>query len=426
MADIYQDIWWADQETNGLEPLVQGEDGDAARGWVTVNPAAAGDAAPDMKVLTSVEMPAQKRATYDLCRALFNNYALPEAAREHDTPEERAERHAFVEAVLDTPPMEVARRYIEAQIGTALTRDRWYTTVFELWFRRFSQGGDPELSGFEHVVVGEQERSKVQGYHFWYKYWLDDGLAHTIPDASQLFPGLAKDQIRYLGSRMGAGQIQFPESVTISFAWDAPDYDARAVRPLSKPIGGFFVGCSVEGLMALGTVRAHVGAGAPSSAVIEGARYDMKLFHDGSRRHIRTFYPIFKGAVATPQPQPGPLPEPIPGPPSPPMGAVRILAALVNPEGHDPGRESVTVINTGPGPETLDGLRLVDRNGRETALPDRRLVPGEAVTVVLDGNGAQLGNKGGTLRLVSAQGTLQQVAWSKAEVRAQNVAILFG
>ena len=35
-------------------------------------------------------------------------------------------------------------------------------------------GADPALSGFEHVVVGEQEGAKAQGYHFWYKYYLDD------------------------------------------------------------------------------------------------------------------------------------------------------------------------------------------------------------------------------------------------------------
>ena len=35
------------------------------------------------------------------------------------------------------------------------------------------------------------------------------------------------------------GQNAFPESVTISYRWDAPDYDRGALRPLVKPIGGF-------------------------------------------------------------------------------------------------------------------------------------------------------------------------------------------
>ena len=55
--------------------------------------------------------------------------------------------------------------------------------------------------------------------------------------------------------------------MTISWRWHAPDYQANAFRPLSKKIGGFFVGCSVEGLMALGTVRAHKGVRAPHPGV---------------------------------------------------------------------------------------------------------------------------------------------------------------
>jgi poly(U)-specific endoribonuclease len=62
------------------------------------------------------------------------------------------------------------------------------------------------LSGFEHVVVGEQESPKTQGYHFWYKYFLDDGFARQVDSPAIEFPGLADDRIVYLGSKQSAGQ----------------------------------------------------------------------------------------------------------------------------------------------------------------------------------------------------------------------------
>jgi hypothetical protein len=57
----------------------------------------------------------------------------------------------------------------------------------------------------------------------------------------------------------------------------------------------FFVGCSIEGLLALGAVRAHLGARAPKEAVINGARYSLKVNPSPNNHHIRTLYPVFLG-----------------------------------------------------------------------------------------------------------------------------------
>lgn len=426
MADIYQEIWNADQDNNGVPAIADTETGDPATGFVKVSTKVGLDRDPDLRVLTAVSIPDAKAKTYALCKKLFNNYALPEPARENDTPEERAERHAFIEAIIDTPPMKVAREYIGAKTGGVMSHERWHNVLMDHWFRRFSHGGDPELSGFEHIVVGEQQGGKVQGYHFWYKYYLDDGFGRDVAGA-EVFPGLADDQIVFTGSHMSGEQQLFPESVTIGFKWNAPDYEAKAMRPLFKRKGGFFVGCSVEGLMALGTVRAHVGADAPRTAVIEGARYDMKVYLSGNKRHIRTFYPVFKGGVDPVQPRsdqpdrPPTRPDVVHGG----EGDVRILSALVNPAGHDPGLELVTLINVGPAPVAVTGWAVMDRNGHADTL-DATLEPGRPHTVQLTGKGAQLANKGGTIRLLDLAGRVaHRVSYSRSQAQAENRTILF-
>ena len=173
---------------------------------------------------------------------MFNNYALPEGDLELDTENERTEKHALIEAIRDTPPMQVARAYVGEQIGQTITSDRWHNTLVEMWFREFSQGGDPALTGFEHVIVGEQEGGKVQGYHFWYKYFLDDGFAREVDGGTQVVPGLSDDRIIYNGPKTAQGQMAFPETVTISFKWDAPDYDRKRSTSLVQKDRRFFCG----------------------------------------------------------------------------------------------------------------------------------------------------------------------------------------
>jgi poly(U)-specific endoribonuclease len=425
--DIYQRIWDADQQASGVPALLPGQMVDASRGGVTVVASSSGVA--DLKahkVLTDVLIPVGKMQTYDRTKRLFDNYALDEQDPEVETPEERQEVHDLLDAVIDTPAMQVARTYVQEATSTTVSRDRWYATLLEMWFRTFSQGGDPALSGFEHVFVGEQEGSKVQGYHFWYKYYLDDGLASTI-DAARL-PGFKDDRIVYVRGLYENGQEQFPESVTVSYRWDAPDYDRNALRPLTKPKGGFFVGCSVEGLMALGAVRAHVGARAPKEAVINGGRYDLKLFRSQNNQHIRTFYPVFLGPAGD-QPQPTPQPQPGPSPvgPTPIVASdIRILSALVNPVGDDPGKETVTLLNTGSASASLEGWFLVDKMGNRFAVNDIVLASGVAQTVLLPKHSIQLSNKGGEIRLVNRDGhTAHIVSYSKAQAQDEGRTIVF-
>ena len=424
MSNIYQQIWDADQSESGIQPILDTESGDQTVGFVKVN-SNLNVEDPHLRVLPEVIIPDTKRRTYDLCRVLFDNYALSERDEELETPAEREEIHDLVHGAVNTAPMQVAREYVAQVTGTSLTRERWYNTVMEMWFRRFSMGGDPALSGFEHVVVGEQEGPKAQGYHFWYKYYLDDGFARQVDSPAVEFPGLTDDRIVYLGSKQSAGQAQFPESVTISYKWDAPDYDRGAIRPLTKKIGGFFVGCSIEGLLALGAVRAHVGARAPKEAVINGARYNLRVYRSSNNRHIRTFYPVFLGEVEeggddSPDGDGDGVGTPIVA------GHVRIVAALINPEGHDPGSETVTLINIGSTPQTLEGWRIEDRNGKTQPLSGMTIKPGDTMRVVLDPSGAQLSNKGGKISLLDASGNVvHTVTYSKGQARTDGQTILF-
>ena len=114
-------------------------------------------------------------------------------------------------------------------------------------------------------------------------------------------------------------------------------------------------------------------------------------------------------------------PEPIVGDHS-----VVIVAAMVNPPEHDPGKETVTLLNTMPEAVDLDGWCLCDRNKRKHALDGNRLKPGEVFTVRLRGDSIQLSNKGGIITLLDDGGMkVHGVKYTRKDAKRQGWTIVF-
>lgn len=90
-----------------------------------------------------------------------------------------------------------------------------------------------------------------------------------------------------------------------------------------------------------------------------------------------------------------------PGPRATP--AVRVLAALVNPAGPPPEDETVLLLNASPDAVDLTGWALADQAKARCPLPGATLAAGETLVVHLQGR-ARLGNKGGQITLLDAQG----------------------
>ena len=155
--EIYQEIWEADQASAGMQPILETQTGDEERAYVKVStPLAFGS--KGLCVLTNTNIPKRKSLTYDLCRRQFDNYALPEDA-EVETSEEGEEAHDQVRAAIDTPPLRVPRDCVTHQSRTSITRERCYKTITEIWFSRFSMGGD---QSFPDSDMSESAHNKVR------------------------------------------------------------------------------------------------------------------------------------------------------------------------------------------------------------------------------------------------------------------------
>ena len=280
-GSLFSRIWQADQAANGVRPLLPDEPHEPATGFVVVDENAAGD--PDHRLFPDVVIPEGKRRTYELAKALFDNYEIRQRLPEDMDQAEAGETLDLLNAVAGSPPMALVRDAL-GQRGEPPDDDLWLEQLFEIWFRPYEIGRNRSLTGFEHIVVGEANGEAVSGHHFWYRYYLDDGI-------------LGDDRIDWRGTRYDgpgnrAGRLtplgrRAPEVVTLSYRW------RTAAGTLFQEIGGFFVGCSVEGLMALGTAL-FFGLDDPRTT-IGASRVELVQHLSPDRRSLRTFYPKFIG-----------------------------------------------------------------------------------------------------------------------------------
>jgi uncharacterized protein YukJ len=104
---------------------------------------------------------------------------------------------------------------------------------------------------------------------------------------------------------------------------------------------------------------------------------------------------------------------------------VRIIAALVNPTGEDPGQESVTLLNASPSSVDLTGWALADRLKRKHTLTGI-IESGAVMRVPLSGADVQLANDGGIITLLDTKGIkIDGVSYTKEEAKKQGWTIVF-
>lgn len=406
-VDIYQQIYDIDiAQSGGVPAVLPGQPVDEKIGYVIVNESF--DPSRPSQVLQKVVIPESKRKSYELASRLFDNYDLLSSIPDVITASEQQEVDDLLLHVVKTAPMELARNYIVSRSRRSISDEAWYALVKEAWFRPFAVGSSPSRSGFEHVFVGEWKDSdnSVGGLHWWYFYnemMNDISYNGAIYDISDPDSGLAA-----------------PELATMTFSWNIGG------RRIYKRIGGFFIGPSVEGLMAMGMVRSSSDAAPPNIAYIEGMEIDLKMFKSPDGRAINTFYPVLVRVVMGQQ-LPSPPNTTDPGSntgettgPGIPVGpdenvaeknkGLRIISVKANPEGNDEGREMVTIINMfGDGVVNLRRWMVQGPNKSVLTFGDLSLERGEARTFVVPVRGSlQLSNKGGKITLMKPDGSVEQ------------------
>jgi Uncharacterized conserved protein (DUF2278)/Lamin Tail Domain len=111
--------------------------------------------------------------------------------------------------------------------------------------------------------------------------------------------------------------------------------------------------------------------------------------------------------------------------PAPEPAAIHILAAMANPIGPAPERESVLLLNASPQPVDLTGWRIADRLKHTCLLPAGPLAAGATIEAPA-ADGVQFGNQGGAITVLDAQGLkVAGVSYTAAQAQREGWTIVF-
>ncbi|HFK1544956.1 TPA: hypothetical protein ACGXMZ_000645 [Bacillus albus] len=279
MSNIYQEIWDADMSENGIKAVFDNTNVACnEEGYILVDPKKVRKSEEKShRLFTEVCIPDSKSTSYKLVEKLFNNFYLDPHQREDNTVEEQEEVDALLKHAIQSKAMKICRTYIESKKETTLSDEQWYTFLHNIWFLQYDSSSGVNHSGFERIFIGEKTRGNyLGGYHFWYKYYFDD---ITGPN----------DKIIYLGPK---DTNNVPDFITLAYKLEASD-DKNDGITLSKKIGGFFIGLSPEGLLAIGTARFADTMSENSHTTINGQEYTLKMFTHG-KRSMMSFYPVLR------------------------------------------------------------------------------------------------------------------------------------
>ncbi|WP_419904683.1 DUF2278 family protein [Kiloniella sp.] len=162
-----------------------------------------------------------------------------------------------------------------------------------------------------------------------------------------------------------------------------------------------------------------------------GVNQDGALFiHFGATNHWAAVFLAFQSQSWNTDSHTGhPLDDTLvePGKINPLQPGVAIVAALINPTGHEDGRESVTLLNRTDADVQINGWKLIDRDERAQILVGI-IEAGDTIRIALHGGAENphLRNKGGEIRLVTPDGVVAHaISYKKHEAAREGWTTVF-
>merc|ERR1711935_623215 len=124
----------------------------------------------------SVDRRALRRPTYRTFAALLDNYNAQTGQAERVTNAERRENSDFLDAIMQTAPMQFCHKYLQKKIPDKVSssQSKFKKLLNTIWFELYRRGGALDSSGFEHVFVGEIKNGKITGFHNWIQLYLEE------------------------------------------------------------------------------------------------------------------------------------------------------------------------------------------------------------------------------------------------------------
>ncbi|CAH8465580.1 unnamed protein product [Schistosoma turkestanicum] len=166
------------------------------------------------------------RPTFAKFIALLDNYNPQIGVSEIVTKQQLTEEDDFIKELLNTNIMRMTYDFLVGKRKISGDIKQFGALLKELWFKRYQRRSRQDSSAFEHVFVGEYEKSNVLGLHNWIQFYRKE----------------KENQLNYFGWTKRFCQDQL---ITVSYVKE---------NRYKKPMGSVFVGSSPEFDIAVYTV----------------------------------------------------------------------------------------------------------------------------------------------------------------------------
>ncbi|XP_072326971.1 uridylate-specific endoribonuclease B [Scyliorhinus torazame] len=268
LSDVAQVLW--DNDVNRLQPGIDYKiDLQDRAGQILTNADVTDGAGLPLFLFVNEEF--FKKKTFSAFISLLDNYESDTRQPEIITPEEEREIHTFLDAVMETPVLQIAHRYLVEMGRAKVNEEEFKQQLYDIWFSLYARKGSsqPDSSGFEHVFVGETRGGRtVIGFHNWIQFYLQEKLGH----------------VDYRGYTMEKSHLKPDENkhlLTLQFSW----------KKGVKPRGSCFMGVSPEFEFALYTITFLSSSGRHQK--LRFSQYEVEIVcHSNKYQNIETTYPI--------------------------------------------------------------------------------------------------------------------------------------
>uniref|UniRef100_A0A4W3J5X4 Uridylate-specific endoribonuclease n=2 Tax=Callorhinchus milii TaxID=7868 RepID=A0A4W3J5X4_CALMI len=267
LSEIAQKLW--DSDVNRLQPgkdyriSLQGKAGQAPSSQDTENRA-------PLPLFNYVNEEIFKKETFSAFISLLDNYVADTGEPEVVTAQEEQENHRFLDALMETPVLQIAHSYLVKKGQAQASKEKFKQQLYDIWFRLYARRGSsqPDSSGFEHVFVGETRGGRtVIGFHNWIQLYFQEKLGNVDYKGYAFQNSQVPDENKHL--------------ITLQFSW----------KKGIKPRGSCFIGVSPEFEFALYTITFLKSSAERNKLTF--SRYEVEIVcHSTNNRHIETTYPI--------------------------------------------------------------------------------------------------------------------------------------
>ncbi|XP_021945616.1 poly(U)-specific endoribonuclease homolog isoform X2 [Folsomia candida] len=233
------------------------------------------DAAPEP--LLTVRTEAYQKPTISKLLPLHNNYVFLTGQPEVVTNDEVREETEFLDAIMTTPAMKKAEKFLldkrlivsGRRSGGGQNNAAVRDAVQQIWFGLYSRENRTlGSSGFEHVFLGEVKNGQVSGFHNWVFFSKEE----------------VNSKLNYRG-RIGTVVNLGAKGKILKHKFDWNNRE--------KPISSMFVGTSPEFEIALYTVCFYARPGARCPVKLNGKNVNIQTHYMNrlGNRYVASAFP---------------------------------------------------------------------------------------------------------------------------------------